>query len=60
MLELRRVRALFRLLWKKYTKKQLVRRVGWGVIFFLATLIIVGSGFSSGKIVLQRGAGIPY
>lgn len=55
MLELRRVRALFRLLWKKYTKKQLVRRVGWGVIFFLATLIIVGSGFSSGKLSFREG-----
>ncbi|MDD2555678.1 MAG: HDIG domain-containing protein [Syntrophaceticus sp.] len=55
MLDMRRVRALLRLLLKKYTKNQLIRRVGWGLMFFLATLIIVGSGYSSGKLSFREG-----
>lgn len=55
MLNLHRGKALLRLLWKKYTKNRLIKRVGWGLVFFLATLIIVGSSYSTGKLSFKEG-----
>ena len=59
MLDLRRGNTLLRQTWKKYTGHPVVRRIGWGVIFFLAVVLIVGSGLSSRGFSFKEGQVCP-
>ena len=59
MLDLRRGNTRLRQAWKKYTSNPVVRRVGWGVIFFLAAVFIVGSGLSSRGFSFKEGQVCP-
>ncbi len=59
MLDLRRGNTLLRQTWKKYTSNPVFRRVGWGVIFFLAAVFIVGSGLTSRGYSFKEGQVCP-
>ncbi|MGB4504206.1 MAG: HDIG domain-containing metalloprotein [Syntrophaceticus sp.] len=59
MLDLRRGYTLLRQTLKKYTGDLVFRRVGWGVIFFLATVLIIGSSFFSRGFSFKEGQVCP-
>jgi len=59
MLDLRRVKALLRLFLQKYTGNLVVRRLCWGALFFLAAVVIVGSGLYSTGVSFREGQVCP-
>ncbi len=59
MLDLRRVSTWIRQTWKGFSDHPVFRRVFVGILFFLATVFIVGSGFFSGGYSLKEGQVCP-
>ncbi len=59
MLDLRRWKIFFRQMRKKYKGNPWVRRAGWGAVFFLAAVFIVGSGLTSKGYSFKEGQVCP-